>query len=607
MGKKIHLIGVGGVGMAALAVLLKSQGHDVSGCDISGSKRLDWLKEQGVRVFDSHSPDHIKDVDEVVVTPAVDAESAELVEARKMGRAIISRGFCLAQIASQRPTVAVCGSHGKTTTSTFIAKLLLALGEDVAWAIGGECGEMPVARAGKGVLVVEADESDATLVHYRVKTLVVNKCEYDHPDHFKSEEEYFNCFEIAKANAEEVIDSESLDLDGWVFPVAGEHNWRNARAAVEVALRLGYKKEDIIEALPKALELLPDRRFQRLADGVYTDYAHHPTEMKCAITMAREVCKGTLRVVFQPHRYSRTKALLENFPAALSGGDEVIICPTYAAFEKPVEGGDEADLYCICRKAGLNVYLARSVEEAWTHTALSSKKGDVTLLLGAGDIIKVASWVKEGRILDEKRIWLGAGSNTWRSDLKTNEVYVKSSCRSSQTGASLSIPWMTGIPGTVGGWIKMNAGAFGHSISELIESVKVDGKWLDADECGFGYRKSSIKGEIQDFKLKPYEKDEALSKEYAKRRSKFPAGTKGSVFKNPPGDFVGRLLESAGAKSLSVGSAFVWQSHANVIVQQNEDRASDFLALSRLMRLKVFYRFGVILEPEVRGLDVKIF
>jgi UDP-N-acetylmuramate--alanine ligase len=387
MGKKIHLIGVGGVGMAALAVLLKSQGHDVSGCDISGSKRLDWLKEQGVRVFDSHSPEHIKDVDEVVVTPAVDAESAELVEARKMGRAIISRGFCLAQIASQRPTVAVCGSHGKTTTSTFIAKLLLALGEDVAWAIGGECGEMPVARAGKGVLVVEADESDATLVHYRVKTLVVNKCEYDHPDHFKSEEEYFNCFEIAKANAEEVIDSESLDLDGWVFPVAGEHNVYNALAAFAALDICGGNREKAAAAFATFMGAKRRMEFKKEVSGakIFEDYAHHPTEITATIRAAKTAQGGRVICVFQPHTYSRTAELLEDFAASLSAADKVYLLPIYSARETDTLGMSSELLASKISGA----YAAKSFEELAEILRGELTAGDTLLVTGAGDVIKL--------------------------------------------------------------------------------------------------------------------------------------------------------------------------------------------------------------------------
>lgn len=639
---KIHLIGIGGVGMAGLAVLLKARGHEVSGCDLKATPRTRWLESQGIPVFVGHSPDHLKDADEVIVTPAVARDNPER-------QACVNprfRGEVLAELVNSTDGIAVCGSHGKTTTATWIAKLLQALGESVSWCIGGETGAFPVAHAAaSGPLVVEADESDGTLALYRAKTLVVNKCEYDHPDHFKTEADYFACYETAKRNAETVIESESLDCSMVrTFECSNglpEHNLKNMRAAVEVALRRGHAMTDIAKALPQIVAKLPDRRFERVWPQsnnqtveqsnhllVYTDYAHHPTEMACAVGMARQICRGTLRVLFQPHRYSRTKALLRDFPAAFEGADEVVLCPTYAAFEQPVEGGDIADLYRACRerfsaetrrRGELSLFLSRSCDEAWEHAFNSMREGDLTLLLGAGDIINLVPQIH--RDLDSaslrlcagnptprlRKIWIGQGSNTWKSDLNLSVEYVKTSGPAGAPGASLGIPWMAGIPGTVGGWIKMNAGAFGHSISEVLAEVKVDGRWLPASACGFSYRHSDITGEIQDFKLNSNYSAVRLptspsAEAYLAKRKKFPAGTYGSFFKNPEGDFAGRLLEAAGAKKLRVGGASVWSEHANVIVRGEGATASDVIALARLMRNRVFFRFGVRLEPEVQGI-----
>ena len=639
---RIHLIGIGGVGMAGLAVLLKARGHEVSGCDLKATPRTRWLESQGIPVFVGHSPDHLKDADEVIVTPAVARDNPER-------QACVNprfRGEVLAELVNSTDGIAVCGSHGKTTTATWIAKLLQALGESVSWCIGGETGAFPVAHAAaSGPLVVEADESDGTLALYRAKTLVVNKCEYDHPDHFKTEADYFACYETAKRNAETVIESESLDCS-MVRTFEGsnglpEHNLKNMRAAVEVALRRGHAMTDIAKALPQIVAKLPDRRFERVWPQsnnqtversnnllVYTDYAHHPTEMACAVGMARQICRGTLRVLFQPHRYSRTKALLRDFPAAFEGADEVVLCPTYAAFEQPVEGGDIADLYRACRerfnaetrrRGEVSLFLSRSCDEAWEHALNSMREGDLTLLLGAGDIINLVPQIH--RDLDSaslrlcasnptprlRKIWIGQGSNTWKSDMNLSVEYVKTSGPAGAPGASLGIPWMAGIPGTVGGWIKMNAGAFGHSISEVLAEVKVDGRWLPASACGFSYRHSDITGEIQDFKLNSNYSAVRLptspsAEAYLAKRKKFPAGTYGSFFKNPEGDFAGRLLEAAGAKELRVGGASVWSEHANVIVRGEGATASDVIALARLMRNRVFFRFGVRLEPEVQGI-----
>ena len=648
--------------MAGLAVLLKARGHEVSGCDLHASPRTKWLEEQGIRVLIGHDPRHLSGVDEIVVTPAVSRDEPELVSFRGPIR---YRGEVLAELVNGMPdTIAVCGSHGKTTTSTWITKLLKALGEDVAWCIGGETGSFPVAGTGastsgeavssplvkgelRGPLVVEADESDGTLALYKAKTLVVNKCEYDHPDHFKTEADYFACYEMAKRQSGEVIESERLDLGLFELKVfeclscLATHNRRNARAAVEIALRRGHQLEEIGRVIPEVVSELPDRRFQIVypttlnSVTVVTDYAHHPTEMMCAVEMARARCSGKLRVLFQPHRYSRTKALLADFSAAFKGADEVVLCPTYSAFEKPIEGGDVADLYRACRERfnleavtykGVGLFLSRSNEEAWEHAFRSMKDGDLTLLLGAGDIINLVPQVQAdlsgargaGKAHARRQFWIGAGSNTWKSDLNLNVKYVQTEGPANAPGASLGIPWMAGIPGTIGGWVKMNAGAFGHSISEVIAKVKVDGEWRSAAECGFSYRHSDITGEIQDVILKVKDLGEGEQRNlinhcspspstfdssyYLAKRKKFPSGTYGSFFKNPPGDYAGRLLEEAGAKELKVGGAYVWDEHANVIVRGPLATPSDVLALARLMRNRVLFRFGIALEAEVCGI-----
>ncbi len=606
MATRVHFMGIGGVGMAGLAVLMKARGYQVSGCDLYESSRVAWLRGEGIEVQIGHSPRHLEDVDLLVVTPAVPADEPELAAFRAAGRgAVRYRGEVLAELVGTADAIAVCGSHGKTTTSTWIAKLLKVLGEDVAWCIGGETGEFPVAHAATGPLVVEADESDGTLALYHAGTLVVNRCEYDHPDHFPTAEDYFACYETAKRQAKTVIESEQLaelpELAA-VLPKA-RHNRVNARAAAEVALRRGHSLARIAAVLPAVTAALPDRRFQQLGDGVYTDYAHHPTELRCAIEMAQAAVRergcGRLRVLFQPHRYSRTRALLGDFPRALRGADELVICPTYAAFESPQEGGGSADLYLACRTAGLPVKLAQSCEEAWTHVVRTRRDGDFTLVLGAGDLL---FRLQE---LSPRRIWIGAGSNTWRSDLDLGVEYVRTEGPAGVAGATLGIPWMAGIPGTVGGWIKMNAGAFGHSISEVLSEVKVEGVWRSAAECGFAYRHSEIKGEIQDFRLNEAAVQAAKAEdaaEYLARRHRFPAHTWGSFFKNPPGDSAARLLESVGAKELRVGGAYVWSEHANVLVAGDGATASDILALARILQRRVWFRCGIRLEPEVCGI-----
>ena len=311
-------------------------------------------------------------------------------------------------------------------------------------------------------------------------------------------------------------------------------------------------------------------------------------------------CSGKLRILFcpQPDCGVTPGQAAEEFADA----DEVLFIPSENVTGAEGDAADVADFYLACRARdgkGPRLLMARNRLEAWEHVANSKADGDAALSLGAGE----APSQKAPR----RRIWIGQGSNTWKSDLNLGVDYVKTSGPAGVAGATLGIPWMAGIPGTIGGWIKMNAGAFGHSISEVVEAVKVDGEWRTAAVCGFAYRHSDINGEIQDVKWRADELKAAREcfsvKEFQARRKAFPPGTYGSFFKNPEGDHAGRLLEEAGAKTLRVGGAYVWNEHANVIVRGEGATSSDVLALARLMRRLIRLRFGVSLEPEVQGID----
>ncbi len=759
--------------MSGVAVLLHAKGYDVSGCDLSSSPRTQWLESLGIPVAIGHSPSHITDdLDELVVTPAVPKSNSEFATATNYSLStthsplsIRYRGEVLASIVNSENAIAVCGTHGKTTTSTFITRLLQELGESPSWCIGGETGSLPVAGyttnhyhsltttrhplpcaqqrhcearsdvAISSPLVVEADESDGTLALYKPQTLVLTSADMDHLEHFESEEAYFNCYRTVLKNSHNVIvcrdhakafelASEShpspitygthelsdvratnikLNADSSSFtvilserfggesaeftiPVSGSHNVLNALAAITVARLHNPTLINVIASeawqskLAKACSTLPARRFETLVDAngikIITDYAHHPAELKRAVEMARLANPKRLRVLFQPHRYSRTKALADEFPAAFENADELILIPVYPAFEEPIPGGDIADLYkkildhrnnsghCEARSdvAILNpLILSRSVSEAWRHAYLTAQPGDMILLMGAGDIISIAPRVKEDmKNFTVRREWtslanhsffktggktcgggapliIGAGSNTWISDCATdceitksrnNEItesqnYEISKLRNIETSLSGSklisllnaagyhfLDFMAGIPGSIGGWTAMNAGAFGHSFGDYVESITfADGTVISHDECGFEYRKCAVAARglivsitLSPVSLNPSQPTNELHREhYLAKRNPFPPRTCGSVFKNPPNDFAGRLLEEVGAKSLSVGGAYIWEEHANVIVAKDGCTSSDILALSRLMIAAVREKFGITLEYEIKG------
>ena len=677
----VHFLGIGGVGMAGVAFLLKARGRAVSGCDLYATPRTRWLEANGIPVAIGHNATHIdSSIGELIVTPAVPPDNPELAAARAAGITVRSRGEVLASLVNATDGIAVCGTHGKTTTATFTTRLLQNLGTHPSWCIGGETGSVPVAGVGTGPLVVEADESDGTLALYRPHTLVLNAVDFDHLEHFSSKEDYFDCYRtVIRQTSDTIIvcadHPQALDLVQGVcpqgsgdlspkivtfgfapgaqanaadwpdIPVLGRHNVANALAAIAVALSRGFTREQIVAALPDAVSALPDRRFERVAESdgvfVYTDYAHHPAELKCAIDMARALHPARLRVLFQPHRYSRTKALCNEFPPAFAAADEVVLAPVYPAFEEPLLGGDIADLYAAFRGQALHVLLARSLNEGWRHLFLTARPGDVLMLLGAGDIVNLVPRVKEemsGWKFPDRtwtplvahsffrtggetcgggaQVIVGMGSNTWFSDCATDIeiVQVPSNRPAARSGASLlanhpELAFMAGIPGTVGGWTKMNAGAFGDSFGNHVESVEVvlaDGtvRTIPAADCGFAYRRSAIPGLITSVTLKPIPSGGASARpaDFLARRKSFPPRTCGSVFKNPPDASAGKLLEEAGCKSLRVGGAYVWQEHANVIVAGDGCTSSDILALARLMAARVRARFGIVLEPEIRGL-----
>lgn len=688
--KRIHFMGIGGVGMAGLAFLLHRAGHIVTGCDKYASDRTRWLEANGMPVALGHGPGHLAQVDELIVTPAVPSTAPELQAARAAGIPVRYRGAVLAELVNAADGIAVCGTHGKTTTSTFATKLLRALGDAPAWCIGGETGTMPVAgagtdplaSAGTDPLVVEADESDGTLALYHPRVLVLNAVDFDHLEHFASPEAYFDCYRAAVRNTTDTVVvcadhpralalardartdgtrlvtfgfAPSADVPSAAWPqlgslVLGRHNVLNALAAIAVAQARGHSVDAIAAALPDALAELPDRRFQTVARipgatprdevRVVTDYAHHPAELRCAVDMARACAPRRLRVLFQPHRYSRTRALLDEFPPAFAAADDVVLIPVYAAFEAPLPGGDIADLYRAfraARPATQAPLLARSAEEAWRHVFLTAEPGDLILLAGAGDIVNLLPRVRQDLATcpmpfastrswcplaplsffrtggatcgGGRRVIVGMGSNTWFSDCADDAEIVQPML---PPGASIlsshpELAFMAGIPGSLGGWIKMNAGAFGHSISERIRRVKVDGTWHDRDACGFSYRHSNIEGLIEDVEFLPPDSATTTGScaDFLARRKKFPPRTCGSVFKNPAPEMpAGRLLEAAGAKALQVGGARVWSEHANVIVADDDCTSSDILALARLMARAVLFSSGVRLEPEIRGLEV---
>ena len=761
---RVHMLGVCGVGMAGVAYLLARRGWQVSGCDSHANALAAWLRGSGVPVEERHDAAHLRDArppDRVIVTPAVSEHEPECVLAREKGLSVFRRGQVLASLLSGSRGVAVCGAHGKTTTTCFTTRLLQALGASPSWCIGGTTLRLEhVAGCGTDdLLVVEADESDGTLALYHPAVTVLNNIDLDHLEHFDGEAALCACFGHAVAQTREgvavcrdnarawrvaqgapvpVLDfgwaaeatlraykvtvgpsSVSFDVAYRGTPmgrltlgVSGRHNVLNALGAASAALLLGYPPEAVFAALPGACEELPGRRFETEFDACgircIADYAHHPTELKAAVDMARVQRPARLIAVFQPHRYTRTRTLGAEFPKAFAAADEVILLPVYAASEAPIEGGDIADLYAHFREAlpGLRVRLARSREEAWGALRQELKAGDLLLIAGAGDVIELSELIRadaaqgwperrapEGfeetlaRIEGARTVpfgelagwcffgvggrarwrveveteaalaavaglcrarkvpfrFVGAGANAWFSDLgepgcvaRFAEGAFRSFGRCGdavEVGCGLRGPalldalereglsgleFLEGVPGSVGGWLAMNAGAQGGEIAlrvEWIRCLNPDGKVaiLRGQDVGFSYRTcAGLKNRIAlscGLRLAPAESAAIKALRQQMRARRIPlAGlrTEGSVFRNPPGDAAGRILEAAGCKGWRVGGARVTDFHANIVaVEGGAATASDVLALVMRMRTRAANACGVVLRPEIDGLVLK--
>ena len=438
---KIHMIGIGGAGMSGIAEVLASRGHEVTGSDLKESPYTRRLRDAGITVHIGHTPEQVGDADQVVISTAIPKTNPELLEARRRSIPIIPRAAALAWILEGNRSVAVAGTHGKTTTTSMTAHVLRALGENPTALVGGELNDIGsnVAFGRSDLVVAEADESDRSLLHLGPQAAVVTNIEFDHPDFYSSLEDVVETFEqfvrslpedgvlitcaddprclgvAAEAPCPMMtygIDSgdlraEILGPNRYVLlengerrgevelGVYGRHNALNSLAAAGVARWLGY------DAYEAALTLKTfggvRRRLQlkgEVADiRVVDDYAHHPTELAATLAAARSTMTNGGRViaVFQPHRYSRTRALYREFGDSFAAADAVLITEVYGAGEMPQPGvNGKLVVDAICETRGHpEVYYIPQQDAIPRVLGEISERGDLVLTLGAGDISQV--------------------------------------------------------------------------------------------------------------------------------------------------------------------------------------------------------------------------
>jgi UDP-N-acetylmuramate--alanine ligase len=391
-GRRFWFVGIGGAGMSALALVAHAWGAKVGGSDRERSSYIERLEAAGVPVTIGQEGENVPEDAEVIVSSAIAPDNPEIEVTRARGTETRMRGELLAEFVELTPAIVVAGAHGKTTTTAMIAFVLDRLGLDPAFLIGGEIPQLGGnARAGEGWLVAEGDESDRSLESLRPQIAVVTNVDLDHHATFASEAEVRELFERWLAEAPAAVRGEELEPAALELGVPGEHNRRNAAAALAALELAGVRRKEAERVLPEFTGA--GRRFERRGQAggvtVYDDYGHHPREIAATLAAARSaVGSGRVLVVFQPHLYSRTRHLAHELAGALTAADAVAVTSVYAAREEAVEGveGRLVVEALVAERPGMAVAWAPELEDAVRFLARRARPGDLVLTIGAGDV-----------------------------------------------------------------------------------------------------------------------------------------------------------------------------------------------------------------------------
>jgi len=443
----VHFVGIGGSGMSGIAEVMLSLGYRVQGSDLRRNPLVERLKSQGATVFVGHDRENIRNADAIVVSSAVDESNVEVAAAREALMPVVQRAEMLAELMRFRYSIAVAGTHGKTTTTSLVASVLAEGGLDPTFVIGGRLKSADTnARLGEGeYLVAEADESDASFVHLKPMLAIVTNIDADHMSTYDGDIDKLRlgfirflhnlpfygltvmCTDDAGVNeiltqvgrsiitygidsdadvhAKNIRFDENLTafdvvrkgLEGSLaikLRLPGLHNVRNALAAIAVAGELQVNDQAVIDALAKFEGI--DRRFQNYGEirtrvgkvMLVDDYGHHPTELAATLAAARAGWpQRRIVLAFQPHRYSRTRDLLDDFATVLSEADVLVLLEVYAAGEDPIAGADGRAIARAVRvRGGVEPVFIESTAELLPVLEGLLADGDLLLTMGAGDI-----------------------------------------------------------------------------------------------------------------------------------------------------------------------------------------------------------------------------
>ena len=452
----IHFVGIGGIGMSGIAEVMHQLGYKVQGSDQADSYVVDKLRKKGIPVSIGHKAENLGDAAVIVCSTAIKENNPEIAAAVERRLPRVRRAEMLAELMRMQKTIAVAGTHGKTTTTSMIACLLDAGGIDPTVINGGIINRYGSnARLGKSDwMVIEADESDGSFLRLDGTIAVVTNVDPEHLEHYGSFERAkdafvefienvpfyglavmcidhpevqgligrirdrrivtygFSALADLRADNVEVVDGGSqFDavvlqrdgsrrvIEGISVPMPGRHNVLNALAAIAVGMELGMDDDAIARGFEKFDGV--KRRFTKVGEVqgavVIDDYAHHPVEIRAVLSAARESATGRVIAVVQPHRYTRLEALMDEFQAAFNDADIVMVAPVYPAGEEPIEGVDSAALAEGLRAHGHRmVKLVESPKELAASLRDIAAEGDMILCLGAGDITKWAAGLADG-------------------------------------------------------------------------------------------------------------------------------------------------------------------------------------------------------------------
>ena len=745
--RQVHLIGVAGSGMSGIAGLLLALGHRVSGSDKVDTVEVGRLKKKGLRFHIPHQADEVIEAELVVYSSAIKAGNVAYDAARKLGLPMVRRADALAAIMNSKKGIVICGMHGKTTTSSMAAHVFRSCGLKPSHYVGAE---IPILGTNARwdsegeYFVAEGDESDGTLINYHPEHAIVLNIEPEHLDFYKDiaaidavyaklvgqtrgkvvycgddpgaarvcsprpgaisygqlASNRYRISDIAAENFRSrfqvLKEGESLGTASLNIP--GIHNAVNALAVIALAVEIGLSFDKIAAALENFRGAR--RRFEICYETqrnlVVDDYGHHPTEVAATIATARTGGWKRVLVMFQPHRYTRTLALKEEFGRAFDQADAVFIADVYPASEKPIPGVSGQMIVDAMRTHGHpHVEFQPDIRRIHQNAGLEIQDGDLVLSLGAGNVHeagarlvsnlaardKLLSAMGPGtirlyeplsrhttmRVGGPAQFWaepeteegfadlvqlcfdedipfmvMGRGSNLLVRDggvpgvvahlskgefsrhiVNGNEITAGVGLKLKQITAIArnagigGFEWMEGIPGNLGGSLRMNAGAMGAETFEQVVSVRYcdqDGNIFTRPPAEMEVRYRDVRTLHQNYALSATlrgtfadtkEIETRIADSERKRRESQPiAASAGCIFKNPNQTPAGRLIEELGFKNFTVGRARVSEVHGNFIVNDGGATAEEILTLIEEIKAAAARERGINLETEVQIVGV---